>query len=1183
MRYVVLLIAAILTFGPMLMFVGVSGVDDVPNELSVTSTLLTFQADVLIPPGEDFALTFRPREMHFGPKEIPPLGDECDEALSLVPGWMRVNLTHKFRLLSSEDRTTFANLIINSPDVNYRDEIGFVIAHSTPQTLTDDNFFPELFTHNAELIYEHAQILDYVELVEKGDYTTLVYSKGFNRTIELSREDYYWFVVHPKLGDELPTYVDPDYDYTSEPPFDRDHGVAPPVGKFWRDWFFVHNKTGQPLLRDVLVGKNTTLDAIKAINGWISSSMIFTSDNERPTQPVRIYVKGQGRCGEYQDMRSAAARAALIPVIATSNTAEDHVWNEFWDGKWLHWDGTIDNPGMYENSWGKTISSVWNGRGDGYTWSVTSRYSDTATINAAVLDSNGLPVDGADIDIYTENFYQPDVRSVTYSAVTDSYGKVSMELGDDRNLWGTSDTTELGSDPINPLNQVEIAAPTSADGEYDVTFELPRAAPRLNMIQGELPPMVPGGLNMTVTFEVLSQITRGNARVAAGRFDLYQNGGNIDFFLTDSTNMNAYRNGLPFMGVGAEERSEGGDVSVPVPPDKVLTSVLSNGFSQWTSKLVRINVTVTGGRYISIDSPKPGEEIPVGNWTEVSGTQVCSDDAYGVWISFDGGEEWEPLEEAFYGQAGDVLHWNHYWDSYGLSPGEVTILVKEARGNESIVAGVKVFLVDTNHPSIKDLNIDDKVPKGKTMTVTGRVTDDFGVGGLEYSLDGSDDERSVDLDPETGDFEIAVSTNRLDIGAHEITLHAYDIYDNTVDLTLDFEVAESIAPNLLVELPSDDTMMNPEGSLDIIGMVSDNSGEVSLSYMVDKKEASVLDNRIDLDGSFHHKLSLKDNSIGPGRHLLDVTATDGAGNTGTVERTFIVDGRAPTIELDGNTELVISPGRLIEVTGTVSDDHGINRVGITVGEREIDDADLSSSGDFSFEFDADRDLSPGDNLITFTVFDMVGNRDSVEMMISVDGDGPSISFGQYPGYSMRGDPLDIECSIEDMHEIDMVSLMIQGGGMMDLTDELDVSSLTISLDTSTLRTGMTKLTLQAVDEAGNIGESSIEIHIITESLDTDSDGIPDWWEYEHDLDPFRFDSDRDPDDDGYTNLEEFLGDDGEWGPVDDSSNPHGRSSTPLVQEEGAGGLFIGLIIAAIVAIALLVIFVMFVSGRKAMN
>ena len=40
--------------------------------------------------------------------------------------------------------------------------------------------------------------------------------------------------------------------------------------------------------------------------------------------------------------------------------------------------------------------------------------------------------------------------------------------------------------------------------------------------------------------------------------------------------------------------------------------------------------------------------------------------------------------------------------------------------------------------------------------------------------------------------------------------------------------------------------------------------------------------------------------------------------------------------------------------------------------------------------------------------------------------------------------------------------------------------------------------------------------------DTDLDGIPDWWEQGHGLDPFANDSTNDDDNDGLQNLYEFL-------------------------------------------------------------
>ena len=42
--------------------------------------------------------------------------------------------------------------------------------------------------------------------------------------------------------------------------------------------------------------------------------------------------------------------------------------------------------------------------------------------------------------------------------------------------------------------------------------------------------------------------------------------------------------------------------------------------------------------------------------------------------------------------------------------------------------------------------------------------------------------------------------------------------------------------------------------------------------------------------------------------------------------------------------------------------------------------------------------------------------------------------------------------------------------------------------------------------------------------DTDSDGMPDTWETAHDLDPGADDSAADRDDDGYTNVEEYVND-----------------------------------------------------------
>ena len=53
-------------------------------------------------------------------------------------------------------------------------------------------------------------------------------------------------------------------------------------------------------------------------------------------------------------------------------------------------------------------------------------------------------------------------------------------------------------------------------------------------------------------------------------------------------------------------------------------------------------------------------------------------------------------------------------------------------------------------------------------------------------------------------------------------------------------------------------------------------------------------------------------------------------------------------------------------------------------------------------------------------------------------------------------------------------------------------------------------------------DDKVEFWITTDLEDTDSDGMPDWWEEKYGFDPRNpADADEDEDDDGYTNVEEY--------------------------------------------------------------
>ena len=170
----------------------------------------------------------------------------------------------------------------------------------------------------------------------------------------------------------------------------------------------------------------------------------------------------------------------------------------------------------------------------------------------------------------------------------------------------------------------------------------------------------------------------------------------------------------------------------------------------------------------------------------------------------------------------------------------------------------------------------------------------------------------------------------------------------------------------------------------------------------------------------------------------------------------------------------------------------------------------------------------------------------------------------------------------------------------------DQSTDILSFDkefTTQLDEGVHTITLTVTDRAGE--ETSTEITItvdIDRDKDTDNDGIADYldedddndgiidsWELQYELDPLNAnDANRDLDNDGFTNLEEFLGDDGKLG-GQDSSNPRLKSSVPEVKDTSDSTdtniltsplVSLGIIAVIVIIIILIVLFFLMRRRRK---
>ncbi len=520
------------------------------------------------------------------------------DAINKSPDWLKNSLIFTLAGLNEKDQERWAQIIIDARDPLV-DEIAFCIAHSSIDYLESKFSFSEFFVENAELIYENDKSLDYVEVKDYGSalddsdyYSTTCYriltpvsSRGrvtYDTTYqEIPRSTYYYYIVHPKLTDEIPSYIDPNIlEYNHQENISKD-------GYFWRNFFFNNSDNGFPVMKALL--KNVKLawdngygatNAMEMLNHWINESMpTFTSNNERPHQPMRIYRKHFGRCGEFSDMRMAAARTALIPCTSVASMSTDHVWNEFYLGRWIHWDDVINSPMIYENGWGKVFGSIYANRSDGYIQSVTKRYSDICKINITVTDNMGNYVDGAIVKLYMYNDqYQNYLYRSDNYGITNSEGEVIFEVGEDRKFY-IRVISELGVFPTAGEMELLIES-TQKYVNYSYNIEINQVKHSIDIFESEFPKKEQNSdFYLKYNFETLNEIKHAPIWHDDLRSDAYYyyevaNSGDIQTFIIDNleelddlSNINNYQY---FEGNSDE------DTYVRLPDDKDIYLVFAN-------------------------------------------------------------------------------------------------------------------------------------------------------------------------------------------------------------------------------------------------------------------------------------------------------------------------------------------------------------------------------------------------------------------------------------------------------------------------------------------------------------------------------------------------------------------------------------------------------------------------------
>ncbi|MFO8050622.1 MAG: transglutaminase domain-containing protein [Thermoplasmatota archaeon] len=960
-------------------------------------------------------------------------------------------------LIYSEERIEeYLDLIISPPDPRYRDEIGFTCAF-TPSSQLADNMLSGLLLENVQYIYGRDPKLEYVKLVEKGGaspYTTASYIVKVGdrtRSMEISRDAYYWGIVHPRITEETVAYIDPKTGEPAEPGnggrywreylFEHADEEYPPGPDFPDDWtgrkVYYPRNASPPLLKAKLEDVGIYWDmqpyeypkgfdnngeknshpwdyrdhAIEKISHWVEKTLVLNQqeslDEERPNQPVRIAHGHNGNCGELQDLTIAAARCALVPARGVHLTGEDHVWSEFYLGGWHQWDnywsdggGVVANDLNYWWGWGKRGGSgVWASNGAGQSFDIGERYRSpdvTGDLTVNVLDASGRPVEGARVVVMSHWTMENAIDTGDFQGPVPTIPLPSIWGYTDRTgaarftVWGQSFNFRVTSDL-----GTHISDKFTMSDEDRMTFHirLQSDGPDPTEVPTNFP-LAQNGRNHLLSVEVLESFQHQRE-------------------LTTGT---SFRNEMKSGEVLVSIYPRGGDVSI-------------EGFysSMVNEEAPLTKAFMDGGGNITVALTDPGS---IKSHTSIR-VKIYEYNGAHVEPSVLAVNPMGPRDRGFQVMGDGTLKGFLFWDDPSLDPKRAKISIGTSMGT---VDGTLI-------------NGTEALPYVHSWEVTG-------------------------IRGEPGTVE-------------PMSFNVLDDHDNIMaTLPLSVKISDDQAPRWH-EIIGNGTV--PWGARSEIGArFLDATGNLTALSWVDhevpSKGTSVATGGIEHEILFDLDTSRSD----PGGHNIRMTTWDGQENIQTLVCTMFLDPVAPTLSLDSPSPGDELDGSEIRIRGKVLDDVEIFSFEVMIDGSTHDMGDyLDEDGkiDEVLVFKAE----PGDLRIELNATDNVGLWNSSSFNVTLlpppDHEAPVLRFDDPRNGQMfeKGEVINFRGTVLDDSPLSSLTLTV-GGYRVEILDDLVGSAFSHQMSTDRWSTGTKEAVLRAVDAQGNPASISMEIGIYEEEM-----------------------------------------------------------------------------------------------------
>jgi hypothetical protein len=397
------------------------------------------------------------------------------------------------------------------------------------------------------------------------------------------------------------------------------------------------------------------------------------------------------------------------------------------------------------------------------------------------------------------------------------------------------------------------------------------------------------------------------------------------------------------------------------------------------------------------------------------------------------------------------------WDTTGASNGDyaLTAIARDASGKSSTSAAVSVKVSnDATAPAVTITAPAAGTVSG-SLAVTASASDDIGVIGVQFLLDGA----KLGLEDMTTPYEASWDTTSASNGDHAVTAIARDASGKTTtSAAVTVTVAnDSTAPAVSLTAPG--TGSTVSGTVTVSASATDDIAVAGVQFLLDGANLGAEDT------AAPYSTIWNTTSLSNGTHTLSAVARDASGKRTTsaeVRVTVANDGAAPTIT-------ITAPGAGSSVSGSIAvsasadDDIGVVGVQFLLDGSNLGAEDTTAPYSTTW---ATATAANGTHTLTAVARDASGKRttsSNVNVTVSNETAAPTVSItAPAPGSTVSGSIAVIAAASDDIGVVG-VQFLVDG---VNLGAEDSTVPFTTTWTTGTASNGTHTLSAIARDASG---------------------------------------------------------------------------------------------------------------------